>query len=68
MRKIVILVMIVQMAIFLSTFSFAASDKCVVKETKGKTVVLECRKSSDNFKVNDRVKVKSTRSNQIEGC
>jgi len=47
---------------------FAASDRCVVKETKGKTVVLECRKNGGNFEVEDRVKIKTSRSKQIEGC
>lgn len=48
--------------------AFAASDRCVVKESAGRTVVLECNKKAGNFKVDDRVKVKTAKRKPIEGC
>ena len=61
MKKILSVFLLVQLLFFGVQSGFGASDRCVVTKTEGTTVVLECSKKSGNFKVNDRVKVKSNR-------
>jgi len=68
MKKIMIVALVLQVLFTSAPFAFSASDKCVVRETKGSVVVLECTKKSRNFKLNDTVKVKSIRKTNVEGC
>lgn len=68
MKKLITAALLLQLLIVGVPTVFSASDKCVVKETQGNTVVLECTKKSKNFKANDTVKVKSMRKASVEGC
>lgn len=61
MRKVVVTFIIVQLMFLTGAPCYSASDRCVVKKTEGNTVVLSCSKKSGNFKVNDKVKVKTDR-------
>jgi hypothetical protein len=47
---------------------FSASNRCVVKGSEGKTLILECRDYTDNFKKGSSVKIKTDRKAQVEGC
>ena len=47
----------------------AASDRCVVVETEGKRIVLECRKETSKFREGTGVKIKSDKNGAaVEGC
>ena len=47
----------------------AASDRCVVKESEGNILVLECRGETDKFAPGSNVKIKTDkRSAPVEGC
>ncbi len=68
MKKTMIVTLVLQVLLTSAPAAFSASDKCVVRETKGRTVILECTKKSKNFNVSDTVKVKSMRKKTVEGC
>lgn len=49
--------------------AMAASDKCVVVESSGKRIVLECRKETAKFREGTGVKIKSdNKGAAVEGC
>lgn len=68
MKKVISLLTLLLCISFGTMDVFGASDKCVVKESNGQTVVLECNKKSGNFKIDDKVKVKTVRTKRVEGC
>lgn len=68
MKKIISFLIGAQLLLIPISSAFSASDKCEVKQVKGSSVVLECGKKSGNFKVKDKVKIKSMRTKSVEGC
>ena len=67
MKKILAVSLLAQLLFTGVPSIFGASDRCVVTKTEGNTVVLKCSKQFGNFKVNDKVKVKSNRTKKIDG-
>ena len=67
MKKILFVFLVAQLLFTGAQSGFSASDRCVVTKTQGSTVVLECSKKSENFRVDDKVKVKSVRTKNVEG-
>ncbi len=55
------------LCLFVST-SMAASDKCVVVNSEGKMLTLECKKSTNSFQEGTEIKIKSSRKPAVEGC
>ncbi len=62
MKKMQVIFVVLAIISYAAANVYGASDRCVVKESRGQTVVLECNKKSGNFKVNDKVKVKTART------
>ena len=60
-------------AIALLSLSFpvpllAASNRCVVKESEGTVLVIECQKEVERFPEGTKIKIKTDRVKQVEGC
>lgn len=66
MKKILSVFLFVQLSFIGVQSVFSASDRCVVTQTQGNTVVLECSKKIGNFNVDDKVKVKSVRIKNVK--
>lgn len=55
--------------LFLSGGVYGASNKCRIVEAEEKKLVLECERDISQFKVGDKVKIKSMRKSEaVEGC
>lgn len=67
MKKIIAVLTVIQI-VFLMSISHAASGKCTVKKIEGDNLVIDCGKKATDFKVKDKIKIKSMRKNAIEGC
>ncbi len=67
MKKLISILVIIQI-MFLVSISFAASGKCTVKKIEGSNLVIDCGKDAGDFKVNDKIKIKSVRKAAVEGC
>ena len=61
------MVLVVLQCLFIS-MAMAASDKCVVVETDGNHLTLECKKETNGFQPGMEVKIKSVRRAAVEGC
>ncbi len=62
---------IISLSIYLSitaTVSFAASAKCEVVETKDNLLLIDCGKKTKKFAPGSKIKIKSVKEKQIEGC
>ena len=68
MKSIVVVSLFSGVLLCMSINGFSASNRCVVKRSEGKTLILECRDHTDNFKKGSSVKIKTDRKAQIEGC
>lgn len=68
MKSIVVVSLFCGVLLCMSINGFSASNRCVVKRSEGKTLILECRDHTDNFKKGSSVKIKTDRKAQIEGC
>lgn len=68
MKKILIILAAVQLVLVLSIWSFGASDKCTVVRAEDNKLILECSKKTERFQINDKIKIKSMKKKNIEGC
>ena len=68
MKKLLWVVAGVQFIFIMSSWSFAASDKCTVVRAENNKLILQCNKKTDSFQINDKIKIKSVRKKSIEGC
>lgn len=68
MKKIVSILAAVQFIFIMSSWSFAASDKCTVVRAENNRLILECNKKTESFQINDKIKIKSMKKKSIEGC
>ena len=67
MKKIVSILAAVQLIFIMSSWSFAASDKCTVVRAENNKLILECNKKTESFQINDKIKIKSMKKKNIEG-
>lgn len=67
MKKLVSVLIAIQI-MFMMSLSYAASGKCTVKKIEGDNIVIDCGKKAADFKVKDKIKIKSMRKSAIEGC
>jgi hypothetical protein len=68
MKKVLIILAAVQLVLVLSIWSFGASDKCTVVRAQDNKLILECSKKTERFQINDKIKIKSMKKKNIEGC
>jgi hypothetical protein len=68
MKKIVMMTVVLPGAILFATLSYSASDNCTVVKTEKNQITLDCGKKADQFKVDDKIKIKSVKQKSVEGC
>lgn len=68
MKKLLRILAAVQFIFMMSSWSFAASDKCTVVRAENNKLILECNKNTESFQINDKIKIKSMKKKSIEGC
>ncbi|THB71299.1 MAG: hypothetical protein D6B25_18980 [Desulfobulbaceae bacterium] len=66
MKKIITLVTLLSLVFPVSLI--AASNRCVVKESEGKVLVIECQKEVERFPKGTKIKIKTDRVKSVEGC
>ena len=67
MKTVIVAATIISIALS-SGLVIAASDRCVVEKSEGKTLVITCRKDTNGFKPGTEIKIKSSRKAALEGC
>ena len=67
MKTVIVAATIISIA-FASGLVIAASDRCVVEKSEGKTLVITCRKDTKGFKPGSEIKIKTSRKAALEGC
>jgi hypothetical protein len=68
MKKIVMMTVVLPGVILFATLSYSASDNCTVVKTEKNQITLDCGKKADQFKVDDKIKIKSVKQKSVEGC
>ena len=68
MKSIIVVSLCCGALLCMPIYGFSASNRCEVKRSEGKTLILECRDNTDNFKKGSSVKIKTDRKALIEGC
>ncbi len=68
MKKLLWVLAAVQFIFIMSSWSFAASDKCTVVRAEDNKLILKCNKKTESFQINDKIKIKSMKKKSIEGC
>ncbi len=51
-----------------SVSCYAASAKCTIEKIEGETLVLDCGQKAEKFKAGEKIKIKSHKKQQMEGC
>ncbi|TKB09347.1 hypothetical protein [Desulforhopalus sp. IMCC35007] len=68
MKKVFMITVVLPGAILFATLSYSASDNCTVVKTEKNQIILNCGKKADQFKVDDKIKIKSVKQKSVEGC
>ena len=68
MKYITTVLTITLIALFTGV-GMAASDRCIVEKSEGRTLVITCKKDTGSFKPGSEIKIKTSRKKAaLEGC
>lgn len=68
MKKILATLSLMLCVFVIATSSYGASAKCKIVEVEGENLILDCGKSSEKFAAGNKIKIKTVKTKQIEGC
>lgn len=68
MKNLILSVCLIVSLAMVSSSSYAASAKCEAVEIDGDKIILNCGKDTKKFKTGSKIKIKSVKTKQIEGC
>lgn len=68
MRNVIIAVLVIFNLMLTGAPVFAASAKCEIVSVEGDILVLDCGKRAAKFEAGKKVKIKTVKKRQVEGC